>query len=88
MPLSTRFRLSRDLSLVVPSSSDAHRTCNGQTHPGDGLRSMSVIGACAYFRVAELTTCGFHIFILITYGLVLSPENDLIWRGAEGVAAR
>ena len=30
MLLSTRIRLSRDQPLVVPSSSNAHRTCNGQ----------------------------------------------------------
>jgi hypothetical protein len=27
--------------------------------PADGLRSMSVMGACAYFRAAELTVYGF-----------------------------
>jgi hypothetical protein len=60
--------------------------------PADGLRSMSVMGACAYFRAAELTVYGFpHLYLnrlRSCFGLVSALENDLIWRGAKGVAAR
>jgi len=56
--------------------------------PADGLRSISVMSPCAYFRAAELTVYGFsRIYfnhLRSCFSFVSAPENDLIRRGAKG----